>query len=345
MKKRETELDILRIIALLAVILVHVCGIEAKSLPATDKNWQMLILLRALVTWEVPVYVMISGRFFLDPERNVTFSKIGKSMLRLITAFVLWNVVYQIYYLSSGAYAGLNWKGMLSQVLIGPYHFWYLHMLIWLYAIVPFLRKIAVDRKLMEYFIVLFLLFQFLTEYGPRLPFIGATLSEILGKTYYHFTLGFSGYYILGYYLYKYGVPDKFEIPLYILGAVILACTAGANVVRSVAEGFEEEWYTQYMLPNVIVESMAVYTFFVKRVAKIRIPEKLVNRISVLSDYSFGVYLIHALTIEFFVRLGLTPTMIHPLVMVPVFTVLVYAASHIAVLGLRKVPVIGRKMT
>ena len=65
MKKRETELDILRVLALLAVIWVHVGGMQTRSLPVTDRDCQWLIFLKSLVTWQIPVYVMISGRFFL----------------------------------------------------------------------------------------------------------------------------------------------------------------------------------------------------------------------------------------------------------------------------------------
>jgi surface polysaccharide O-acyltransferase-like enzyme len=345
MKRRETELDILRIGALLMVILVHLCGIQIETLPASDQNWQLLVFLRGLVTWEVPVYVMISGRFFLDPERNCTFRKIGNSILRLGLAFALWSLVYQIYYVITGVYADLNWKGILSEALSGPYHFWYLWMLIFMYAITPFLRKITEDKKLMEYFIILYLAFQFLTEYGPELPLVGTTINQILSKTYFHFTLGFSGYYILGFYLYKYRLSDKAEMLLYAVGTVLLLAAACANTSRSIDEGFEDVWYTQYLLPNIIIESMAVYTFAVKRLSKLRISDKAVRLITTLSDYSFGVFLIHALVIELCARIGLTPTLIHPLIMVPVFTALVYAVCHLAAVLLRKIPFIGKHMT
>lgn len=345
MKRRETELDILRICALLMVILVHVCGIQMKTLPSTDMDWQIMAFLRAIVTWEVPVYIMISGRFFLDPERNITFKKVGKSILRLTLAFVLWDVVYQINYVATGAYADLNWKGILSQAMIGPYHFWYLWMLICMYAITPFLRKIAEDKKLMEYFIIIYLVFQFLTGYGLDLPLIGSTIREVLTKTHFHFTLGYSGYYILGYYLYKYQLSDRVEKVLYAVGTVLLLTAAFANTSRSISAGFEDVWYTQYQLPNIIIEAMAVYTFAVKRLSRIRFSDKTIRWVTKLSEYSFGVYLIHALVIEFYARVGLTPTLIHPLIMVPVFTVLVYGTSHLAVLILRKVPYIGKRMT
>ena len=345
MKKRETELDILRICALLMVILVHICGMQMETLPSTDMGWRIMVFLRSIVTWEVPVYIMISGRFFLDPERNVTFKKIGKSILRLVLAFVLWDVVYQIYYVLAGAYADLNWKGMLSEALVGPYHFWYLWMLIGMYAITPFLRKITQDKKLMEYFIVLYLAFQFLTEYGLYLPMIGTTISSVLAKSYFHFTLGYTGYYVLGYYLYKYQLPEKKEKVLYAVGAVLLIAAACANTFRSISEGAEDVWYTQYLLPNIVIESMAVYTFAVKRLSRIHFSDRLIRWISTLSDYSFGVYLMHALVIELYARLGLTPTLINPLIMVPAFTVLVYATSHSVAALLRKLPCIGKSMT
>ena len=344
-KQRQISLDLVRIIAMLAVILVHVCGIEIDSLGPSDVNWRILVLQRALVTWEVPIFVMISGRFFLDPERNITFSKIWKSIRRLVIAFIVWTIIYQLYYILSGAYSDLNWKGIISQAIIGPYHFWYLFMLILVYAVTPFLRKITEDKRLMEYFIVLFLLFQFLTEYGVNLSFVGTTISEILVKAKFYFPLGYTGYYILGYYLYKYGVPKRFEIPLYIAGIIILACSAYANLTRAIQEGYEEAWYTRYLLPNIIIESAAVYSFAIHRLSKIRFSERTIRWIATLSEYSFGVYLIHSLVIEFIAHLGLKPTMLNPLVMVPLLSALTYAISHVAVVCLKKVPYIGKMIT
>ena len=60
-------------------------------------------------------------------------------------AFIVWNVVYYIYGLAAGTYGDLNWKGALSYGFMGPYHFWYLYMIVGLYLITPFLRKIAAD--------------------------------------------------------------------------------------------------------------------------------------------------------------------------------------------------------
>ena len=345
MKKRETELDILRLLAMLAVIWVHVGGIETGSLPASDPNCQWLIFLKSVMTWEIPVYVMISGRFFLDPDREMPFSRILKAIRRLVLAFVVWNVVYQIWYIARDTYTGLNWKGIMSQALIGPYHFWYLYMIVGLYLITPFLRKIAEDKGLAEYFIGLFFLFMLLTKYCVQLPFVGATLDSMLGSMGMKFVLGYSGYYVLGYYLRKFPLSGKWERLLYVCGAVLLLLGAAANTVCSAREGAYTERFTGYTNPNTIIVAAAIYTLFTKRISKVQISEKATQLISRLSEYSFGVYLIHALLLDVFAVAGLKPTVLHPVLAMPLITMLTFAVTAVIVMLIRKVPYAGKRIT
>lgn len=345
MKKRETELDILRLMAMLAVIWVHVGGMETDSLPTSDPNCQWLIFLKSVMTWEIPVYVMISGRFFLDPDREMPFSKILKAIGRLILAFVVWNVVYQTYYILTDSYVGLNWKGILSQALIGPYHFWYLYMIVGLYLITPFLRKIAEDRRLSVYFIGLFFLFVLLTKYCVELPFVGPTLGSMLDSMGMKFVLGYSGYYVLGYYLRRYPLSIKWERVLYVCGAILLLAGAATNTACSVREGAYTERFTGYTNPNTIIVAAAIYTLFTKRIGEGNFSEKVTHLISKLSEYSFGVYLIHALLLDVLAAAGLKPTILHPVLAMPLITMLAFALTALLVMLIRKVPNVGRKIT
>lgn len=72
--KRETELDILRLLAILAVIAMHAGGNQYLS-PNFNSNHHSMFV--ASIVWCVPVFFMISGRFFLDPSRDVTIKKYG----------------------------------------------------------------------------------------------------------------------------------------------------------------------------------------------------------------------------------------------------------------------------
>lgn len=341
MKKRETELDILRLLATLGVIFTHACGIETGS--AAVRN--IMTFLIATVTWHVPVFVMISGRFFLDPERDISVAKIKKAIGRLVIASLFWNVIYQAYYILTGTYSDLNWKGILSQALMGPYHFWYLFMLVCLYAITPFLRKIAENKKLMEYFIALFLISEFLTMYGSDLPLVGATVGQIVAKMDFHFALGFSGYYVLGYYLHRYPVTGKKEIGLYVLGIAILIFTGTATVWKTMQGAEGKEWFSKYLMPNVVIEAAAIYTFFVNRVRRIRFGEKATVIISKLAELSFGAYLVHALVLAFSEIIEWSSIPGTPILIVALRVIFVFVVSTGVAALLRKIPVIGGKIT
>ena len=341
MKKRETELDILRIIALLGVIFTHACGICTQA----SAVGMVTTFLLATVTWHVPVFVMISGRFFLDPQRELSTHKIITAITHLTTAFIAWNIIYQIFYLIRGSYAGLNWKGILSMALIGPYHFWYMFMLICLYAITPFLRKITESKSLMEYFIGLFLIFESIVMYGVDLPFIGPTITEIVRKADFHFALGYSGYYILGCYLHRYRLRGRKELALYLLGICMFLFTGLATVWKT-AQGAEgNEWFSKYLMPNVIIEAAAVYTFFINRVGKIRFPKKVESVISRLAEYSFGAYLSHALVLDLLAHAGFDKLPLHPLVLIFVTLFLTFVISIGSTALIHKIPLIGKKIT
>lgn len=79
--KRQTELDILRLLATLAVIMIH-GGLN----PLTD-NLMIKYMYRgmhAAIVWCVPVFFMVSGRFFLDPERDVSTKKYSLCTFRIL---------------------------------------------------------------------------------------------------------------------------------------------------------------------------------------------------------------------------------------------------------------------
>ena len=342
---RQIELDLLRIIAMFAVVMVHTCGMNTQDIMFGEANRVGLTIISAALTWEIPAFVMISGRFFLDPEREVTTQRIVKAVVRLGVAFISWDVVYQIYYVLSGAYADLNWKGIISQAIQGPYHFWYIYMMIGLYLVIPFLRRITVSKRLMEYFLVLFLIFAFLTSYGSLIPGLGDSVDSILEWMSFYFVLGFTGYFIAGYYFYRYPLSERGEVCIYIIGILFLIGAVALTVLTSNCSSIPDEMFVKYLTPNVAIETFAVYTFFVKRVGKYRFRYKQIELIKKLSKYSSGIYYIHALTIELFAMTGISSLMLSPFVMVPLLAIVAVMVSSIMVYAIRKIPYVGIKIT
>ena len=348
MKRRQTELDILRFCATLAVIMTHVCGGIVKTLPVNTPTWIFLNSSRAAVTWDVPVFVMISGRFFLDENRSITHKDIfGKYLKRLILAFAVWSAVYQCYYVIHSVITDttyLNLSGIIFEWIAGAYHLWYLYMLAGLYILTPFLRNIAQDRKLTEYFLILFLISQFITNYAVAIPKLGEIVTTVLEKTFFHFALGYAGYFLLGYYLHRYGIPDKCEKPLYALGIALAVFSAVATTLHSQYEGTPNEWFSKYQMPNIIIESTAIYTFFVKRVSKMQFSEQCRKFFARMTELGFGVYLVHALVIELLNLTGLSVKTL-PFLTLPLLTIVVTALSLLITKLIRMIPHFGKMIT
>ena len=332
---RSTELDILRIIAMFAVILVH--AVQDSLVSPSDWRWYFFTTLGTFVTWQVPIFVMISGRFFLNPAKQITTAGLWKkNILKIVVCFCFWNVLYQAFYITSGTYSDLNFSGKISEALQGPYHFWFLYMIVGLYIITPFLRKFADDKQLMQMFILLFFVAEFLNKYAVIMPKIGPTLEPIISKSNYFFTLGYSGYFILGYYLYKYPLKKKTELTLYVLG-VVAVITKTIVVITT-----RDAYCSTYLTPNVAIEASALYSFFIYRVSKINFSEKTRSIFSFISKHSMGVYLTHALVLDVLLYFGIHSLNFNPIIMLPVIIVAGFAISLAITVGLKKLGKLGK---
>ena len=342
--KRETELDILRLLAILAVIAMHAGGNQYLS-PNFNSNHHSMFV--ASIVWCVPVFFMISGRFFLDPSRDVTIKKIwSKYLLRIVTVVVVWSAVYTLFYVWSGAYSNLNLWGILTQWIEGPYHFWYLYSLGGLYIVAPILRKITENEKLMSDYLILFSIANIVSEYIIYIPRAGAIINSSFGKLGLDMLMGYSGYYVLGYCIFQYKdkINKKIEAIVYTVGAIALVATVLLEGMIA-PELQEADFVKQYLKPNVIIFSASIYTFFIKRVSRFDFSDKVVLLFKKLTELSFGVYILHALINEFLAFIPLPQPISCPYIVLFMLTVSIYILCLAATWLIRRIPLVGKKIT
>lgn len=336
--KRELELDLLRILSLLAVMVMHARTTGA-AMPADPFGKLMIHAIWASVTWCVPCFVMISGRFFLDPDRNVTIGSIfRRSLPRIVLAFVFWSAVYQPFF-HYVMHWDTDWHSMFSQFLVGAYHMWYLFLIAGLYLIAPLLRPIAREEKLSLYFVALFLLMNYLTEYGVYLPHVSWALKQILEYAHVHLVLSYSGYFLLGWVLYRTKLPRWAELSLYALGLAAWLLSTFGGAFLPVPEGEDEFFFQLYMRPNVVLESAALYCFFVKRVSRLRFSQGASRIISLLSELNFGMYLSHILFLE---TLVLFCPGINVFLWVPIEVAIAFLGSAVLTWILKRIPLLRK---
>ena len=86
-QNRAYYLDVLRIIATLAVIMLHVSAQNWDTVDVHSFAWHVFNFFDSLVRWAVPVFIMISGAVFLDNDRPLSIQKLyRKNILRATPA-------------------------------------------------------------------------------------------------------------------------------------------------------------------------------------------------------------------------------------------------------------------
>ena len=95
--------DILRIAAVLCLVIRHISTACFDFVEPLGFRWWVFNSYGSLVAWMVPVYLMLSGAWFLNPETKVTVGSLWrKNILRMLVAFAVWSVLYTAYNLISG---------------------------------------------------------------------------------------------------------------------------------------------------------------------------------------------------------------------------------------------------
>ena len=75
-KKRILNYDLLRIVAMIGVVLIHVNGFYLYSVDVNSNRFIVLNAFTSLVRFSAPAFIMISGAFFLNPKKELTTKKI-----------------------------------------------------------------------------------------------------------------------------------------------------------------------------------------------------------------------------------------------------------------------------
>ncbi|MBN7774084.1 acyltransferase [Clostridium aminobutyricum] len=220
MKKRLIHYDLLRIFAAYLIVMLHLSVQYIRQAPASFEaytQWEYAIAFSAFSRIGVPIFIMLSGLFLLNPDKNISISAIfTKYLPKIVLLFIAWSFFYafaeQDFYRqvwASDFHFQKCWHDMDQQlfwhsVLRGNYHMWYLYMLAGLYLITPFVRIIAAHatKRQFCYFMGLCILITFVTKFNDSLWKL-KPLSETLDTLSLTFAFGYVGYFLAGYFLDK----------------------------------------------------------------------------------------------------------------------------------------------
>lgn len=341
MDNRIVYVDILRIFATFSVVFLHVAAGNWGNAVMGTFDWKIFNFYDSLVRFGVPIFVMVSGMFLLNPNKKISYKDIySKYILRIVIAFISWSLLYAIY-INLINYDTFNFEVFIRSFVFGHYHLWYLYMIVGLYIITPLIRNIANDKKATEYFLLLSFVFTSLLPITVKF-FNLEDMNFFIKKFDLSFTFGYVGYYISGYYFSNYELTKNKRRIIYLLGVLGFICTYVLTDIISLKTGKADSTFYSYFATNVLFASLAVFVFFKYEVSKINVNKSGEKLINILSECSFRIYLIHDFFNIFLLQLGFNTLKYNPILSVPFAAIVVFTGSLIISFIIEKTPFLKR---
>ncbi|WP_028596581.1 acyltransferase [Paenibacillus assamensis] len=304
---RIIHIDILRILSIVAVIALHTTAdVLIRSTDFNSASWWISNVLNSIARFAVPVFFMISGAMMLKVHVTSYRSFYIKRILPLFIPLLCWSIIYDLYtqfyilqvqtglweYVTGFAYRFITERNYV--------HLWFLYAIIAIYMTVPLISKLVkvCSEKDLRYFIIGW--FSISVVY----PFVAEIALRVTGQPIYipimnkiHLFSGFLGYFVLGYYLFHYDLPQRVKHVLFNIGVASFFITPIATYFVSQYKGsLDELFYGNFSITTFFM-AVAVYLYYQNKETSMN--EKLNHKIQAvigsLSKASFSIYLIHLL--------------------------------------------------
>ena len=342
-KGRMLHFDLLRIFACFSVVMLHSAAQFWYAIPVTEPEWMVTNAYDAAFRFGVPIFVMISGALFLNSNKEISLKRLYlHNILRMIILYFVWSCIYGLF--DCRLYqAEINFSVVLQEVIVGRYHLWFLRMIAGVYILLPVLKKWLSNatKRDVEYFLLLFMVFQVGREtlhaliQWPWVNFLSNAVDIYM-------VCGYLGYFVLGYYIVRYGMDKKWHKWIYIGGIL----SVPANIVVSHwlslrAEMAKGELFDSFGIFTFMI-ALALFLFFTEKVSKVQYSARMRSLIKEVSLATLGIYLIHLMFIEFWGTYGFHSRMLPPIVGIPILAIVCFGACYIVAAVVRRLPWIGK---
>lgn len=242
-------------------------------------DYSMLECIRLIASTAVDIYIMITGYFMIT---KTSFRIKGILRTWIITVIYGITLYFICSYITDNS---IIISDLITNILPITYgRYWFVQKYIGLMLLAPFLSKLANVISQKEYIILLLITFILFIDIPVREPF---DTGNVCSLSWFIFL------YLLAGYLKLYGTPAFIsDNILYIFLLTLLGMYCVATFINFY--NFDND-FTKYILyctgPSGIIVILAVQIFIIFN--KWHPQKKIVNQISKLAPYTFGVYLIH----------------------------------------------------
>ena len=295
MKQRIVYLDILNILAIIAVISLHMNGIVHVN--PNIRAWKTSLIVECIMYYAVPVFMMISGATLMNyREKYDTKTFFKKRFVKVLIPFIFWAIIMFIWGIATKQidiykYHGpIDWiNAFFSNKEQSIYYFMF--EILGVYLTMPLLSLLTSKKYRKTLCFIVFLYFIF----NGLVPNILKVFDIHWNEAFAIRINGYLIYVILGYLLSTESLGKKERIFLY-LGALIgiiyryfttFILSKKAGYVVKLTWGYYFSWHC-------ILLSCAVFIFIKELNIDTKIKnDKIKKMFGTIASCSFGIYLIH----------------------------------------------------
>ena len=353
--KRIFYFDVLRSLAIVLVIVCHVCRSFADYAPAGTLRWLSSVVWLDIGVMGVPIFLMISGALLLN--RNYELKDFMKRRFsRILIPFIFWALFLPILKIACLGFPA-TFEEYYALLFLNQY--WFVWMLIGVYLLLPIMNSFVKEYKIqgLEYMLIIWFIGIILLKDQPIDLLASIDAKHTLGWT--ELFAGYIGYVPLGYYLSvkDFKLSDK---KMYIIGLIIFLFFTFINLRYTASASLESKKILFYSYRRFVSTMQVVGMFlFIKYFSKYceenplgNIKNRIYNffkenkyvsgTILSVSVCSYGIFLVHYFWLYplNYITDNIFPLFAKNPILVPVVTIFITVMAWLTIWILSKLPVL-----
>ncbi len=325
---RIAAFDLIRIFATFSVIVVHVATPIVRNNLPDNSLWYTGNLYHAIFRSGIPLFLMLTGALLLPRAIGLKFS--FKRFLRVLFPFTFWTAIFLVAY---NKITDLTISDFIDGMLNGVTgYYWYVYLIIPIYFLLPLIRKTILNSSLTAENGVIITSITIALWYAANLllPAVTGVIEHII---YLEFV-------IVGYLLSAYKKESwlsKTSVNLIFIVAGIVATYLSTYVIISDKMVHIEFFYTSV---NLAIFLKAIGLWFILQKLTTKLPDRVTQSISYVSRFTFAIFLMHPLVIDFILvsRLGFSLNFEQPGTGIFTVSLLCFVFAAIIAVLLSKLP-------
>ena len=291
-KVRNINLDLLKVLACVGVVLLHTTMGGFKD----TGSWNLLTYLYYLGTYSIPLFFMVNGYLLLG-KREITSHYILQKVKWILITVSSWNIIVWLF---KRDFTVNPIKKIVGSLIQKGYffQFWFFGALILIYLCLPILSKFLNSKRRYLYILALLIVIGFIVELANI--FFQRPLQTHVMQTFRLWTWFF--YYILGGYIAQFNVDNlKYRFKNWMKIVSMLLVLISPIILFFLAKNTYHNLFSEYFYDILFVKFTSLGIFLM--VLTLSLNENGSKWIVSLSNQTMGVFVIHTYVMKIWEKL------------------------------------------